>query len=104
MARTAMKLLTVVAEAVLRERLTAAILEAGASGFTIVDAVGQGSRGLRSTTVLDGQNIRIEAIVNDGAAERLLGLLERDYFPHYAVVAWAADVFVVRANKFDPAT
>lgn len=100
MARTSMKLVTIVAEAVLKERLTAVILGAGASGFTIVEASGQGSRGLRSTTVVDGQNIRIEAILQDQAAESLLETLEREYFPHYAVIAWVGEVSVIRSEKF----
>jgi hypothetical protein len=30
----------------------------------------------------------------------VLEVLAREYFPHYAVVAWIADVEVVRGGKF----
>lgn len=100
MTRAPAKLVTIVAEAVLRDRLTELVLSAGASGYTLGDAAGQGSRGLRSTTVVDGENVRIETVVSEEAANVLLDALGRDYFPHYAVVAWIADVAVVRAVKF----
>lgn len=72
----------------------------GASGYTLGDATGQGSRGLRSTTIVDGENLRLETVVSAEVADRLLDALARDYFPHYAVVAWIADVAVVRGGKF----
>ena len=100
MTRAPVKLVTIVAEAVLRERLAELVLGAGASGYTLSDATGQGSRARRSTTVLDGENVRLEALASDEVAERVLEVLAREYFPHYAVVAWIADVEVVRGGKF----
>ena len=94
------KLVTIVAEAVLAERLTQLVGEAGASGYTLSPARGAGSRGLRSTTVLDGDNVRLEVLLAERAASRLLDLLARDFFSHYALVAWTADVDVLRGEKF----
>lgn len=94
------KLVTIVAEAVLQDRLARLVREAGASGHTVSACAGEGSRGLRSTTPAGGQNVRIEAVVDDAAAQRILARLAAEYFPHYAVVAWLADVEVVRGAKF----
>ena len=44
--------------------------------------------------------MRIETIVSPAVAERILEVLATVYFPNYAVVAWAADVQVVRGDKF----
>lgn len=92
-------LVTIVAEKVLATRLTQAILAAGASGYTITEARGVGSRDMRAST-LDGENVRIEVLAGEGVADALLAMLARDWFPHYAVVAWAGTVRVVRGEKY----
>ena len=102
MARAPVKLVTIVAEAVLRERLAELVHAAGATGYTITGATGRGSRGLRSTTVLDSENVRLETLVSETIANKLIETLAREYFPHYAVVAWVADVDVAREGKFRP--
>ncbi len=94
-----MRLVTIVAEEVLAPRLVAAVMAAGATGYTTSPASGLGSRGLRSTT-LGGENVRVETLVAPAAAERLMAVLARDWFPHYAVVAWVAEVAVVRGEKY----
>lgn len=94
-----MRLVTIVAESVLQDRLLAAVMEAGATGYTISPAAGVGSRGLRATT-LGGENLRIEALLPDPAADALMGALARDWFPHYAVVAWVTAVEVLRGAKY----
>ena len=44
--------------------------------------------------------MRIETLVSAEAADALLEVLARDYFPHFAVVAWTSEVNVVRPAKF----
>ena len=39
-------------------------------------------------------------MVTDAVAERILEALAERYFPHYALVAWVADVHVVRGEKY----
>lgn len=99
MATTPMKLLTVVAESVLAERLEIELERHGASGWTLTEARGDGSRGVRSGP-LPGENVRLECVVEAAAAERLLETLARDYFPDFAMVAWVSDVEVVRGDKY----
>ena len=93
------KLLTVVAESVLADRLSRAILAGGALGYTLTPAKGLGARNLRSRT-LGGDNVRIEVIAVEPTAQKLLQMLTDDWFPHYAVVAWLADIEVVRGEKY----
>jgi len=44
--------------------------------------------------------VKIETLVPKAVADRLLASLARDYFPHYAVVAYADRVRVVRGEKY----
>ncbi len=90
---------TVIAEAVLRERLIAEILSAGATGYTSAAAEGEGSRHLRSGD-LPGDNVRIETIVDESVADRLLTQLTNQYFPHFALIAYVTEVRVIRGEKY----
>jgi nitrogen regulatory protein P-II 2 len=95
----ALVLVTVVAEAVVEHRLVRDVEAAGAHGWTVCDARGQGSRGIRASE-FEGSNIRLETLVSAEVADRFLEVLARDYFPRYAVVAWTTSAQVVRAAKY----
>lgn len=92
-------LVTIVAERVLEDRLTKEILDMGATGYTVTHTRGKGSRGMR-TGDIPGQGVRIETLVSDALAERLLEHASRAWFPHYAVVVWEAPVRVARGDKY----
>lgn len=92
-------LLTIVAESLLKERLIHEIRHSGAKGFTIVDAAGEGSRQRRVGEIL-GDNIKIEVIVKRELAMQILEVLQRDFFPRYAVIAYLSEVEVVREQKY----
>jgi nitrogen regulatory protein P-II 2 len=99
MLTTPLKLVTVVGESVLSERLPAELRALGATGWTMSSAHGSGSRGMRSS-VVPGDNLRIEVVVSESLADRILTVLATDYFPNYALVAWVSDVQVVRGDKY----
>lgn len=92
-------LLTIVAEAILKDRLIHEIRHAGAKGFTISDVSGEGSRQRRVSELL-GDNIKIEVIAKREIADIILTVLHKDFFPRYSVVAFISDVQVVREDKY----
>ena len=94
-----LKLVTIVAESILEKKLVEEIKRLGAKGYTIVLARGEGSRGMRSLD-WEGQNIRLETIVPEEVALRILARLQEAYFPHYAVIAYVENVWVVRGEKY----
>ena len=94
-----LKLVTIVAESLLEKRLVEEVKRLGAKGYTITPARGEGSRGIRSVD-WEGQNIRLETIVSEEVALRILQRLQEEYFPHYAVIAYAENVWVVRGEKY----
>ncbi len=99
MATTPLKLVTIVAEAILEERLLQAIRDLGARGYTLTEVRGEGSRGVRASE-WEGKNVKIESLVGPEVAERILAHLAERYFPHFAVVAFVEDVTVVRGEKY----
>mgnify|MGYP003502386192 CR=1 FL=1 len=93
-----LKLVTIVAESLLEKRLVEEVKRLGAKGY-ITPARGEGSRGIRSVD-WEGQNIRLETIVSEEVALRILQRLQEEYFPHYAVIAYVENVWVVRGEKY----
>jgi len=93
------RLVTIVAEALLERRLIDEILALGASGYTLSNVRGDGSRGVRASH-WEGGNIKFEVIASPDVAAAILERLEKTYFASYAIIAWASDVEVIRGAKF----
>lgn len=94
------KLLTVVTEEALERPLVKIIREAGARGYTIVEARGEGRRGKRGPGVEKGGNIRLEVICEEAVADQIAETLHRKYFSDFAMVLYLQDVEVIRGEKF----
>lgn len=95
-----MKLLTIVCESLAREHLELLLREAGVSGWTAFEVEGLGHHGARTGEMREFGNTQFEVIVQPPLAAELLGRLERDYFPRFAMVAFTTDVEVLRRDKF----
>jgi nitrogen regulatory protein PII len=93
------KRVTIIAERLLEDKLVRDVKSCGASGYTITDARGEGSRGTRASQ-WEGGNVRLETIVSEAVADKILELLQERYFEHYAVIATLETVEVVRGEKY----
>lgn len=94
------KLLTIICEADLETRLGEDAMRLGAHGFTVTDARGRGSRGLRDASWDMTANIRMEIICEERVAETIAQHLRSAYSDNYAMVLYMTDVSVLRADKF----
>ena len=99
MTRSRRKLLTIVAESGLEKRLVSVLHNAGARGYTVSAAHGEGPRNQRAGDI-SGGNIRIESVLSNQVLDEVLEKVAADYFPHYAVSAWVADVEVLRDERY----
>ena len=95
---TERRLVTVIAETVLEERLLADLRRWGVGGLTVTRVEGDpfGSR----LGDVAGAFVRLECVVGDAIAERVLAGLERDYLERFKVVAYDHPVRVVRGGKY----
>ena len=93
-------LLTLICEAALQTRLVKDLEQLGAPGWTLSDARGSGSRGVRSAGWDNDGNIRVEVICNRELAERIAGHVQERYYDNFAMICWLSDVEVLRAGKF----
>jgi nitrogen regulatory protein P-II 2 len=90
---------TIVAEAILEGRLVDDLQTAGARGWTITSAHGEGPRGRRVSDI-EGGNVRVETLVSEDVAERIWNRLAEAYFPNYAITAWTHEVQVARPDRY----
>ncbi|MCY7371500.1 MAG: transcriptional regulator [Polaromonas sp.] len=97
---TTRKLLTIVTEAALEDTLVREIENVGTSGYTITDARGKGSRGMRDAAWAPHANIRIEVLCNAATALALCAALRERYSDNYSMVMYVGDVGVLRPEKF----
>lgn len=94
-----LKLVTIVAERILEDRLLRKILDLGAKGYTLTQAAGKGSRGVRASE-WEGPDTKIETLVSEEVAERIVDYVADTYFEHYAVIVYVQDAAVIRGDKY----
>jgi nitrogen regulatory protein P-II 2 len=94
-----MKLVTIVAEPVLESRILNSLRQLGASGHTVTEARGAGSRGTRMGEV-PGEGRRIETVVTPAVADAIMQHVAEHYFADFAIIAYATDVEVLRGEKY----
>lgn len=95
---TERRLVTVIAEAVLEDRLLGDLQRWGVGGLTVVRAEGDpfGSR----VGDVEGGFLRLECVVGEATAERVLSGLAAAYLDRFKVVAYDHPVRVVRGAKY----
>lgn len=100
MTATTHKLLTIVTESALERVLVEDLERLGARGFTITEARGKGSRGLRNAAWDESRNIRVEVICGEATAMAMAEHLQARYYQHYGMILFITDVAVLRPDKF----
>ena len=95
-----MKLVTIVCEAYALEAVKKLLREVGAHGHTHFAVEGAGAGGERAGEMKEFANVQIEVVLTPEAAGALLARLAAELFPRYGMIAFEADVRVLRAGKF----
>jgi nitrogen regulatory protein PII len=93
------QLVTIIAESVIEHKLIEDVKECGAKGYSVGHVRGEGQTGGRALDIT-GSSIRLETVVTEAVADRILATLGEKYFDRYAVVAWVTPVVVARPNRF----
>jgi hypothetical protein len=88
----AMMLLTILSEAVLEDILIDEIMGLGAKGYTISEARGRGTHGVRSGKWTAGGNIRIEVIGDSELCARIVNRLQAAYERDYGLLMFTCPV------------
>lgn len=94
-----LRMVTIVAETVLEERICEQALALGATGYTVCESRGSGSLG-RNAGEIPGVNVRIEFVVEERVADQIVAGVSQEYFSNYSVICFLSDVYVVREDKY----
>ena len=96
-----MKLINIVANAALEERLVGIAEAHETSGYTVLDARGAGSAGLQ-TGVLEGEsNILFMLVVPESRLDAVLADVNKLMKRGHHLAAFVSDTQVMRREKFD---
>nr|MDJ0749056.1 transcriptional regulator [Woeseiaceae bacterium] len=87
-------------ETVLEQDVCEVLEDLGAAGYTVTNARGKGSRGIRDAGWSTSSNIRVEVVCSDDVAERIARTLRQKYYDDYAMIIFESDVRVLRPDKF----
>lgn len=100
MNRSVRKLVSIVAESALEKLLVADIESLGAHGWTVMDARGKGSRGIREASWDADSNVEIQVLCTAEVADAITTHLVANYYDNYAMIVFTSDVEVLRPGKF----
>ncbi|MBC1260504.1 hypothetical protein FQK07_04345 [Synechococcus sp. BSF8S] len=97
--------LIIITEEILLKKIAKIIKEAGASGYTVLAAAGQGSRNVRSTgepSVSHAfSNIKFEVLTSSRElADQIQEKVVEKYFEDYSCITYISTVEALRAHKF----
>jgi nitrogen regulatory protein PII len=95
-----MKLINIVANAALEERLSDIAEAHAASGYTVLDARGAGSAGLQTGVLEGGSNILFMLIVPEAKLDDVLADIEKLMKRGHHLAAFITDTQVLRREKF----
>ncbi|HMV41232.1 MAG TPA: hypothetical protein PK079_03110 [Leptospiraceae bacterium] len=94
------QLITIISLDVLEDKIINDLKQLGVKGYTVSEAHGEGLS-MRRDDNWEGRNIRIEILANSELTEKIFGLLQKEYFPKYKMIAFAQEAKVLRKEKFN---
>jgi nitrogen regulatory protein PII len=94
------KLVTIICEPILNSKILELSQKFGATGFTMTEVNGQGN-GEKSSGEIPDVKLKIEIVLEPGVAVQFMKSLADTYFKNYSLITYAADISVLRAEKFE---
>jgi len=96
-----LKLVTVVGEAIIMDDIAERGLKLGATGHTMTEVMGHGSRSARNVATSGGaKTIKLEFVVSEKVAHAIMHYVAEQYFEHYAIIVWISEVGVLRGAQY----
>lgn len=96
---TKAKLVTIIIENDLKDRLIKELKSYSIKGYTVTEAKGEGLNG-KNIDQWSGGNSSIKIIIKEEKALIILELLNKKYIGKYSCVVYLSDVEVLREEKF----
>ncbi len=94
------KLLTITCEIMAQNLVKGILKRHKITGYTSYEVGGMGDSGLRGQGLPEEKNVKIEVVLTEQSAEKVIEELTRTMFSDYAVIFYLSDVQVARMEKF----
>lgn len=88
------KVLTIITESVIEQKLIKCLKELGAPGYTIEEVRGEGRRGIRRNDWDQSGNIRVQIVCNEKLARDIAEYLQEKFTESYAMFIFMFDADV----------
>jgi len=94
------RLLTIVTEAAIEDLIIKDLDDLNVTGYTITNARGKGSRGVRNAGWETTGNIRIEIVCDPTMSVKISSYIKEKYYDNYAMIIFMHNVEILRPEKF----
>lgn len=94
------KLLTITCEILAQNKVKEMLKKHKITGFTSCEVEGMGDKGLRGQGLPEEKNVKIEVVLTEQSAEKIIEEMLRTLMPDYAMIFYTSDVQVARVEKF----
>ncbi len=95
-----LKLVTIIAIDALEQKIISDIKQCGSKGYTISEVEGEGIHS-KHFSDWEGRNIKIETLVKEEVAQKILESISSKYFGKFSIVCFLSTVEVLRPEKFE---
>lgn len=94
------KLLTITCEILAQKNIIGILEEHQVSGYTVYEAEGNGAKGIRGKGLKNEKNVKIEVILTEKTAEKIIERILRTLISDFAIIFYTSDIQVARTEKF----
>lgn len=94
------KLLTITCEIMAQNLVKEILKKHKITGYTSYEVGGMGDSGLRGQGLPEEKNVKIEVVLTEQSAEKIVEEISRTLFSDYAIILYLSDVQVARTEKF----
>jgi len=95
-----MKLLTIICEILLNKKISEILQHHNVTGYTSYEVSGKGDSGMRGHGLPEEKNLKIEIILRQETAEKIIEDIIKTLFSDYSLVFYMTDIKVARTEKF----
>ncbi|MEM8606121.1 MAG: hypothetical protein AAGF92_03400 [Myxococcota bacterium] len=99
------KKVVIITEKLIRDGVLKIVEAAGATGYTVHETGGKGSRGIRSEerphVVEAFFNVQVDVIATEAVARQIAEEVAATYFTNYSGITYVQDVEILRPAKFE---
>ncbi len=94
------KLLTITCEILAQNKVHEMLKKYKITGYTSYEVSGMGDKGLRGQGLPEEKNVKIEIVLTEQSAEKIIEEILKTLMPDYAIILYTSDVQVARMEKF----